>query len=83
MACAMQDSTVKVFWLNKAKLKEHLGFGPANNTNSNTNTNAPAASTLDPSGQNPGQKIYTTEGLKVTLLADMLQNRGVSLGKAR
>jgi len=27
MACGLADSTVKVFWLNEAKVKEHAGLG--------------------------------------------------------
>jgi len=27
MVCGLADSTVKVFWLNEAKVKEHAGLG--------------------------------------------------------
>ena len=31
MACGLADSTVKVFWLNEAKVKEHAGLAYAEN----------------------------------------------------
>ena len=33
MSCGMNDSTVKVFWLNPAKVRECLGLQPAENSN--------------------------------------------------
>lgn len=32
MACGLADSTVKVFWLNESKVKEHAGLGTNDNS---------------------------------------------------